>query len=193
MKVLFIGNSYTFYNDMPGIFRSICEANGVKAEVLSVTCGGYTIAHYVSDDNEYGRRAKELLRDQKFDYVVLQEQSVRPAKNPETFYKSVREFIPYIIKNGARPVLYQTWGRPDGTQVLTDNSWTHEEMQDLLKKAYVTAANENNAILVPAGDRLHEAYRAGVDVYCDDGGHPSPEGSRIIAQAFYDTLVADRR
>ena len=90
--------------------------------------------------------------------------SVRPASNPETFLKSVREFMPYIRENGARPALYQTWGRPDGAPLLVEKGWTHEEMHELLKSAYVKAAK-------------------------DDGGHPSPEGSAIIAQAFFDALV----
>ena len=189
MRILFIGNSYTFYNGMPEIFAEICRNNGFDVEVMSVTAGGYTIAHYVSNENEYGRRAKELLCEYKFDYVVLQEQSVRPVKNPETFYKSVREFMPYIRENGAVPVFYQTWGRPDGTGILTENGWTHEEMHALLKKAYETAASEHGAILVYAGDRLHEAYRAGMDTYSDDGGHPSELGSEIIANAFFETLI----
>lgn len=189
MRVLFLGNSYTFYNNMPELFKDICARNGVDAEVMSVTCGGYTIAHFVSNDNDCGRKAKELLKQYKFDYVVLQEMSVRPASNPETFLKSVREFMPYIRKNGARPALYQTWGRPDGSPLLVEKGWTHEEMHELLKSAYVKAAKEHDAIFVPAGDRLHEAYREGRDTYSDDGGHPSPEGSAIIAQAFFDALV----
>ena len=189
MKILFIGNSYTFYNDMPGLFASLCRENGAFAEVMSVTCGGYTLAHYVSNENEYGRRAKELLKEHKFDYVVLQEQSVRPAKNPETFLKSAREFMPYIKENGAKPVFYETWGRPDGTGVLADNNWTHEEMHMLLKESYERAAAEHGAILVYAGDRLSEAYRKGLDTFCDDGGHPTYLGSQIIANAFYETLI----
>ncbi len=189
VKILFIGNSYTFYNDMPMIFRDLCAKNGFEAEVMSVTQGGYTIAHYVSNENEQGRRAKEILKTHKFDYVVLQEQSVRPAANPETFLESVRKFMPYIRENGAVPVFYQTWGRPDKTPILAQYGWTHETMQALLKDAYTKAAAENNGILVPAGDRLSEGYRAGLDVYSDEGGHPSLLGSQIIAKAFYDTLI----
>ncbi len=192
MKVLFIGNSYTYYNDMPDLFASLCKENGFEAFVISVTCGGYSLAHYVSDDNEYGRRAKQLLSDYAFDYVVLQEQSVRPAKNPETFFKSAGELMPYIRNNGAAPVFYQTWGRPDNTGILIENNWTHEEMQALLKDSYEKAASLYGAILVHAGDRISGAYRKGLDVFCDDGGHPTPLSSKIIANEFYETLIKDR-
>ena len=189
MRVLFIGNSYTYFNDMPKMFVMECERRGAVCSADSVTAGGYTLAHFVSDDNEYGVKAKELLRGQRYDYVVLQEQSVRPASNPETFLGSVRSLIPLIRDNGATPVMYETWGRADGSEVLTAHGWDHETMQDRLTAAYEAAAAEHGAVLVRAGERFHEAYRRGEPVFDPDGSHPSEYGSRLIAACFADALL----
>ena len=126
MKILFIGNSYTYFNDMPALFGAECEKKGVPADVKSVTAGGYMLSQFLSDDDEYGRRVKQLLRDEKFDYVVMQEQSVLPATDPAAFLKSVSELTALIRKNGAKPVLYQTWGRADGCETLDRLGMTHD-------------------------------------------------------------------
>ena len=61
MNILFIGNSYTYYNDMPKMLESLARAAGFYAEVASVTKGGYTLARLASDDNENGRRVTAAL------------------------------------------------------------------------------------------------------------------------------------
>ena len=184
MRVLFIGNSYTYFNDMPGLFEKECEKNGVTADVDSVTAGGYRLSQFLSDEDEYGRRVKGLLENKKYDYVVLQEQSVYPVIEAEAFFKTVSELVSRIKENGAKPVLYETWGRADGSKTLSDLGLTHDEMQDKLRASYETAAKQTGAILVYAGEAFHKAYREGKEVFDPDGSHPSLTGSQIIAEEF---------
>ena len=174
---------------MPEMFASICRDRGTDCVADSVTAGGFSLEDFLSDGNEYGLQVKGLLSNKKYDYVIIQEQSLRPAEHPESFLKSVREFIPLIRKYGACPVLYETWGRAVGSNELVLHGWTHEYMQDLLISAYEAAASERGAILVRAGERFHEAYRRGEPVFDSDGSHPSEYGSRLIAETFADVLV----
>ena len=162
---------------MPELFRKECEDNGVKAEVDSVTAGGYMLSQFLSDEDEHAQRLKRLFEEKRYDYVVLQEQSVKPAVDTEAFLKDASELA-------AKPVLYETWGRADGSKTLSDLGLTHDEMQDKLRAAYETAAKRTGAILVYAGDAFHKAYREGKDVFDPDGSHPSPYGSQIIAEEF---------
>lgn len=187
MRVLFVGNSYTYYNDLPEVFRQICARNGVAAEVDAVTAGGYTLAHFVSENNPYGILLREKCVS-SYDFAVIQEQSVRPALSPQTFYKYLRLLLPLIRKTGAVPVLYETWGRADGAQVLIDRGWTHETMQSKLRSAYEHAGREHGIPVAHAGDRFSEAYRAGKCVFDPDGSHPSPEGTRIAAEELFRTI-----
>ncbi|MBP5155233.1 MAG: hypothetical protein J6252_01480, partial [Clostridia bacterium] len=101
VRVLFIGNSYTYYNDLPSVFQTMCAEKGVTAFTDQVTAGGYTLAHFVSESNEYGIKLRELLKSNKYDYAVIQEQSVRPASDPETFFDSLRALLALIKENGA--------------------------------------------------------------------------------------------
>ena len=182
-KVIFIGNSYTYCNDLPSLFATVCAEHGISVQTELIAAGGYTLAHYVSESNEFGIKLREKLAQTAYDYAVIQEQSVRPAESPQTFYKSLGELLELIRANGASPVLYETWGRAEGSEALTSRGWTHAEMQEKLYSAYKHAAEEYGALLAPAGERFHEAYLAGEPVFAEDGSHPSPLGSRIAAEA----------
>ena len=191
MKILFIGNSYTYFNDMPKILERICRENGIELTTDSVVKGGYTLAHFLSLDNEYGVRAHALLSSEKYDFVVLQEQSLRPAYSRETFIKCVGELLPLIGANGATPLLYETWGRANGAQALKERNDTHDGMHAKIKEGYEQAGEKYGVKVVHAGDRLHEAYLRGEAVYNEDGSHPSPLGSEIVAREFFRELFSD--
>ncbi|MBQ2732669.1 MAG: SGNH/GDSL hydrolase family protein [Clostridia bacterium] len=193
MKILFVGNSYTYFNDMPAKLLALCNENGIEAEIRSVTRGGYSFAHYLSEENEKGIEFRAALADCKYDYIVLQDQSVRPAEHTEAFLESARRLCDMVRKNGAVPVFYQTWGRREGSEVLEKHGWTHAEMHALLRNAYVRAAEENGARTVFAGDAFRAAYAEGVDVYHPDGSHPSDAGSAVIAKAFFDAVCAPKK
>jgi hypothetical protein len=187
-KILFIGNSYTFFNDMPKIFERICIEHGKDVRADSITCGGYTLSHFVSEENEYGVNMRKMLSECGYTYAVMQEQSIRPANQPETFISSAKKLTGIVRSYGAEPVFYETWARADGSDTLEKFSWTRDEMQSLLRQAYERAAEETGAKLVYAGERVSEAYKNGEAVICDDKSHPTPLGSEIIAEEFYRAL-----
>ena len=190
MKVLFIGNSYTYYNDLPGEFAKICAENGVSAETEMIAAGGYTLAHHASPGNDCGRRVREIAeKGESFDFIVVQEQSVRPAESPEAFYKSLSDFIVLLRGTGAQFVLYETWGRADGSETLTSHGWTHEEMQARLFASYSQAARENGCLLAPCGESFSQAYRRGEEVFVADGSHPSPLGTHIAAREIFNAVA----
>ena len=187
-KILFIGNSYTYFNEMPDIFARICKENGKEVKVDSVTCGGYTLEQFVSEEDEYGAKMRKMLSDGAYDYAIMQEQSVRPAGETEIFLDSAAKLVDIVRSYGANPVFYETWARADGAEELEEFGWSREQMQTLLRQAYEKAAENNGAILVYAGDRVSEAYENGADVICEDKSHPTGAGSEIIAAEFYRTL-----
>ena len=188
MKILFIGNSYTYFNDMPKTLERICRENGFELTTDSVTKGGYSFAHFLSAENEYGVRVRDLLSREKYDYVVLQEQSLRPAYSRDTFIECLGGLLPLIKENGATPLLYETWGRANGAEALKERNDTHETMHAKIKEGYEQAGEKYGVKVIHAGDRLHEAYLRGEAVYNEDGSHPSPLGSEIVAREFFREL-----
>ena len=77
---LFIGNSYTHYNDMPEqIFAKILKAAGYDATVTRITKGGWYLIDSAKSTDEVGAKVDSALKLRDYDYIVLQEQSTCPA------------------------------------------------------------------------------------------------------------------
>ena len=189
-SILFIGNSYTYYNDMPAtVFRKIADAAGVEVKVRSITNGGHTLEKMANPADPYGVQVQKALKSgEKYDYVILQEQSVRPAsKNAEKFYQAVRSLVGRIRAIGAEPVLYATWGRKTGHATLAEYGWTNESMTWRLAAAYEAIGKELNIPVAHAGLAFYDVYTAksGVELYSSDSTHPSYAGSFLAANTIF--------
>ncbi len=120
LKVLFIGNSYTYVNDLPWLTQQLAVSAGEprKLETEMVAIGGATLrSHW-----ERGE-ALQQIRANRWDYVVLQEQSTLPIKAPEEMHQYARLFDAEIKRAHAQTVFYLTWARqnqPETQQALTD-------------------------------------------------------------------------
>ena len=109
LRVLFVGNSYTYVNDLPGMFTRLAAAGkpAVKVETQSIVVGGATLRMHINS----GAVTKALAASH-WDYVVLQEQShlgVASLADVEPFQASARELDAAIKKAGAKTVFYLTW------------------------------------------------------------------------------------
>ena len=87
IQILFIGNSYTFFNDMPGIFSDLAESGGFDADVTTVAKGGYSLADHTQD-----AETRSILESQNWDFVILQEKSDIPAQVADLYPQSLRIF-----------------------------------------------------------------------------------------------------
>ena len=105
IKVLFIGNSYTYFNDLPSmVSRMAASRKGSKLlETSSVTKGGATLKRHWEEAT-----ALERLKQARWDYVVLQEQSLLPVNDRDKMHRYARLFDAEIKKAGAKTVFYLT-------------------------------------------------------------------------------------
>ena len=195
-NILFVGNSYTFYNDMPTmIFAKLLKKEGYDVYVKAITCGGYYLSQFADPNNKYGAQVYEALSKDasiKYDYVILQDQSVSPALDGErgAFYDAARKLVALVKESGAEPVFYATWSRKAGSSVLTDNGWTTEDMTYRLAAAYTAIANELGAKVAYAGLGFADVYSktSAVELHDPDKSHPSYAGSYLAALTFYSTI-----
>ena len=186
MRILFLGNSFTFFNDLPQMIGELLDAEVGR----SLRGGAYLFQHLDPADKLYEQTHK-LLTEEKWDYVVLQDQSQGPITHREEFLQAVRALCPLIRAAGAKPILYETWAYREGSETLASTGFTFEEMQQKLSEGYAAAAAENDALLAPVGQAFVTA-RATAPIYCDDDYHPAEPGSRIAAQVFAEVIRADQ-
>lgn len=186
-RVLFIGNSYTFVNDLPGMFESMTAADDAPHVVSSLATAGATVADHVVDP----QLASVLAEG--WDVVVVQGQSVEPIIAYDAFEQGVLDLATSIddASPGAELVLFETWARADGSPDLAVIGMSAEEMQQALTDGYANAALAVGAIVVPVGRSWANAATDApeIELYADDGSHPSVAGSFLATCGFFGTLT----
>ncbi|HKY60515.1 MAG TPA: SGNH/GDSL hydrolase family protein [Gemmatimonadota bacterium] len=176
LRVLFIGNSLTYQNNLPEIVRAIAEtAGGPAIEVRTVAFPDFSL-----EDHWNRGDALRAIDEGGWDVVVLQQ---GPSTLPESRANLVEwtgRFAERIRAVGGRPALHSVW--PPRSQA---NGF------DLVRASYAGAAEAVDGILIPAG----EAWRAvwavdpNVPLYAGDDFHPSVLGSVTAAYVIWQRLT----
>ena len=184
MRILMLGNSFTYFNNM---HETLAALTGW--EVVSHTRGGAYLCEHLDPTAELGAKTLPALQSERWDYVVLQEQSRAPYEKREQFLQSARELCLRIHSAGAVPVLYCTWAYRGGSQRLADTGLTYGQMRDALHESYLSAAKENGALLADVGWAF-SSVREHADLYVPDDYHPSPVGSYLAAMTIAQRIRA---
>ena len=187
MRILMLGNSLTFFNDMP---RMLSRLTGAK--VVSHTRGGARLAEQLNPNTQLGARTQAALQDEQWDYVVLQEMSNGPITAPRSFFRSVEQLCRQIRQNGAEPVLYATWAYQRGNERLSDLELGYDEMYNLMHDACYQAARQNGILIADVGQRFYELADTQA-LYDEDGVHPSELGSQIAAETLAAVIRQHRK
>ena len=193
-KVLFIGNSYTGYNNLPQMVADAAASVGDTLIKDKHTPGGATFSGHASNSN-----AMNKIKSNNWDHVVLQEQSQLPsfgaAQVANDVYPYAKTLCDSIRKNDSctRPMFYMTWGRENGDQIncpILPWLCTYEGMDSMLNLRYRIMAEDNEAYLSPVGEVWHyiRDNHPEIDLYTGDGSHPSIRGSYVAAITFYTTI-----
>ena len=190
MNALFIGNSFTYYNDMPKIAENIAKNLGYDLTCDSVTVGSHTLEQYADPTDEYGKIVDEKLKSStKYNYIILQEQSTRSYTHFDSFDKAVSTLKTNIneYQNNAEISLYETWGFEEGASA---NKWTIPQMEEEICSKYDSVANKYNLSVHYVGKAFSEVYEnhPEINLYAEDKKHPSYEGSYLSALVHIGTM-----
>lgn len=185
-KVLFIGNSYTYYNDLYKVFDGICKNQGINITTHKVTKASAVLNDYLDTTNPKYTEIVNYLKNNDYNFIFLQEQSSRPITSPAAFEKSVGDLIKLIrsYNKDATIVLYETWARALGNEFYKENpTYTYQQMERELYESYKKVAEKYNCVLSLAGVATYYGYNAELNfsLYQNDLTHPSPEGTYLAA------------
>ena len=196
LSVLFIGNSYTYYNSLASIFRTLAAKAGYRVKVTEITKGGYTLEKFADPSDAEGKRVADALDEKnagKYDFVILQEQSKRPALDGgrNKFYDATRNLCERIRAIGAEPILYSTWARKEGSEDLGAEGWTVEDMTWRLDAAYSAIGEELGVKVAHVGLAFFEVIGKSpeTELYNADKTHPSATGSYLAAATIIATML----
>ena len=189
-SVLFIGNSYTYFNNMPSILSDIATSFGNTINHSSQTPGGATFSGHAGNTATY-----TAMNSEDWDYVVLQGQSQEPSfpygqVNTQTLpYAMQLADSAQAISTCSQAMFFMTWGRQNG-----DPQWdsinTFDKMNERLRLAYLRFADSSNASVSPVGVtwKYVRDNHPNINLYTGDGSHPSYAGSYLAACTFYASI-----
>ena len=174
-KVLFIGNSHTNYNE--GIdfhLREFLKATSLPFTpiVEKITMDGYTMEQHSEDDNTLSK-----ISEKEWDIIVFQENTYRAAYEALDAKVGMQN-LRFKIKNpNTKVLLFMTWAYEDSPNMINAIKATYEETAQL-----------TNAIVIPVGIAFRDVPNDpdnNIDLYNEDGIHPSLEGTFLATAMFY--------
>lgn len=192
-SVLFIGNSYTYVNDLPAVFGTLSENLNKTVVTSSKANGGFTFENQWNDPATY-----TSIHQQDWDLVVLQAQSQEPSfpydqvtSNTLPFAIALSDSV-YASNACSNVMYYMTWGRKTG-----DPQWdsinTFDKMNERLYNAYMQFAEATSAMVSPAAVAWKNVRdnHPEIELYQSDGSHPSMAGTYLVACTFYASIFRE--
>jgi prepilin-type N-terminal cleavage/methylation domain-containing protein len=178
-EILFVGNSHTFMNDVPGLVAELAKAAG-KAEVrvTRVLKGGWELEGHWNDGV-----AQQKIAENWFDFVVLQERSEKPCDSPAGYHEYMQKFGKLARDENAIPIGYLLWQRTDNGDYCRQPQLTsacEQAIKDVQK-------NDGLADIAPVGPAWQAALaeRPGLALISQDGNHSGPAGAYLAACVFH--------
>lgn len=173
MRVLFIGNSFTYYNNgIDQVLRGLAP----NTEVDAATKGGYRLVDHLGDP-----ATMEKLRSGNWTAVVIQEQSQTPVWSYGDFTSAATAMIAEVRKTGARPLLLATWARPDSNGITTT----------ALNSAFTKAGKRLGVPVIPAGNAFGASLAAHPEIALNQAdGHPTAAGTYLAGCVVYSSLFS---
>jgi hypothetical protein len=177
-NILFIGNSYTFYNKGLAYHLSnfaINDSSIPQVRVEEVAKGGYTLENHWNDTATINK-----IKARHWDAIIIQEQSLRPVSDKDQMLLYVQKFDSLIKSAGnAKVYLFMTWAYKN-----------YPDMIYPLSEAYKEAGKNTGSTVVPVGlewDKFLKSKDA-MNLYDPDGQHPDIQGTFFTASIFYKVL-----
>ena len=192
--ILFLGNSMTYFNDLPTVFMNLSRSGGFAAEVYELTEGSYRLEYFADETDEVGAQVYDALESYDWDYVILQEQSgISTIGAEEHMYPAARTLDSMIREANGESVFLMTWAYREGFSLPLlglEFKNTREEMQTQMAQNYRDIATELDALLAPAGIAFMRctANFPEIELWDEDGNHPSPAGTYLAACVLYQVL-----
>lgn len=194
-QILFIGNSYTYYHNMPEeIFAPLASKAGYDVAVQSVTHGGYKLSWFADPENEEGQRLRETIHGQRFDCIVLQDHSLITIQEPDLFFQGIASLKELLESHTDHFILCATWGRKSGSETLTELNMSTGEMTKRIAQAYDEAGRRFGMTVAHVGKAFvsYTEKHPEAELYLRDRHHPSILGGTIAAKAILGAIQSAR-
>ncbi|HEX7846539.1 MAG TPA: hypothetical protein VF476_12125 [Chitinophagaceae bacterium] len=175
IKILYVGNSLTYSNDLPAIVKEMGQKDGVTINYESIL-----FANYALEDHWNDGKVKEEIEKGNYDFVVMQQGPSAAPESQGLLELYAKMFAQTCYKVKTVPVLYMVW--PSKARSF--------DMDNVIK-SYSNAAERTNSVLAPAGLAWKNAWQKDgtLPLYSEDDFHPSVTGTVLAALTVYGAVT----
>ena len=176
-KVLMIGNSFTFYWNLPQVIETMFDSSNIKIKVDQKSIGGSKL----KDHWNYNKDKSYNIED--YEFVILNDHSTYPLNHIDTCSKYISLFSNYVRKYNGKTLIYGTWEYPYLKNISSQKPSKTMQILDSLSRI-------NDVTYVPVGNAFDyiEKNHPYINLYMDDNKHPSPNATYLAACVFYSMI-----
>ena len=181
-KILFVGNSFTFYWNLPSIVESMAAEKEIFLDIHQSTAGGASLKqHWFGDKN---LNTKKLIESGDYSTIILQDYSSNPLLKTKESNEYFNRFIQLVKSNQGQPIIYGTW-------MFRSISSKKYKGSDPIQYALKPISTKTNTTIAPVGTafRLFQEKHPEIPIFTSDNKHPSAVGSYLAACVFYKILT----
>ncbi len=195
VKILFIGNSLTYFNDMPGMVEQLAVTARKAVVVDQAVVGGVALRNLVNNPDINAR-----INANDWDFVALQSDDITAF--PDMYQIEINTLKAFeskiLANNSSTKIIYlMVWGLRDGVTVLELNGeYVFYSYLDYMLKIYHGAlyiADRLDLLIAPAGWAWRQTRneRPALELFSSDKAHPSYRGSYLTAAVYYSVIFKE--
>lgn len=188
IDALFIGNSYTYYLNMPEIVKVMAKNKGHELNYIMHAPGGVGFEAHLSNP-----QCLKLIKSKRWDYIILQTKSIEPFLMPDQMMKFGSKLVRIAQDNCEIILLYQTmaYGKRHG---LMGNSKLVDLMYERNVSAYDELAKKTGSKVVPVGTAWYICQKGNskIRLHDKDQSHPSKDGAYLTALVMYGAIFGEK-
>jgi lysophospholipase L1-like esterase len=172
-KILFVGNSLTYTNDLPDLVTKSAKTKGQTIQATMLAHPNYALEDHWNDG-----QLQKLIEKEKYDFVIVQQGPSSQAEGRAMLLNDGKRIKSICDQNNSKLVFFIVWPAKPNLH-----------MMDGVIKNYTDAAAETQSILCPVGEVWKERFEAGdYSYYGPDEFHPSFAGSESAAKIIVEAL-----
>ena len=178
VNILFIGNSFTFYWNLPLVVEAMANERNYNFDITQSTASGSSLKDHWFENDEL--KSKTLIATGRYDRVVLQDHSLNPLQNLVESRRYFIDFIEWVKANNGAPYIYATWMYKG----ISNNNYN---VVDPIQDALQPVADKTGAVMVPIDQafRTLQKRHPNIPIFMSDNKHPSPVGTYLAACVYF--------
>ena len=183
-KILFVGNSFTYYWNLPSVVESMAKERGISLNIYQSTAGSATLKDHWNSERSLLTRS--LIDNESFSIVILQDYSSNPLLKQKESHEYFNRFIKLVHSKESEVIIYGTWMFPAINQKKYEGS---DPIQNSLK----SITKKTNSRMAPVGTafRLFQKTHPSIPIFTSDNKHPSAVGTYLAACVFFKMITGE--